>query len=102
MTSGSTIDAAALTAIDVHVHLEAPRRHGGRRGRDEVLRRQRRRARRRGAGGSIPVAQDGCVVFAVDERLSGGRASPNETVLELAEANPDVVIPFASVDPTRG
>ena len=43
-----------------------------------------------------------CVLFAVDERLSGRPRVSNESVLELAEANPDVIIPFASVDPTRG
>jgi len=43
-----------------------------------------------------------CVVFTVDERLSGRPAVPNDDVLAAAAAHPDVLIPFASVDPTRG
>src|SRR5204863_8861491 len=42
------------------------------------------------------------VLFTVDERLTGRRHMSNEAVVELAQANPDVIIPFASVDPTRG
>ena len=44
----------------------------------------------------------GCVVFSVDERMTGRKQVPNEDVLALAKANADVMIAFASVDPTRG
>jgi uncharacterized protein len=43
-----------------------------------------------------------CVVFTVDERLSGRPAMPNDDVLAAAAAHADVLIPFVSVDPTRG
>ena len=42
------------------------------------------------------------VVFTVDaETVTGRRAVPNEEVAAAAAANPDVLIPFASVDPHR-
>ena len=43
-----------------------------------------------------------CVVFSVDERLSGRAVVPNDDVLAAARANADVMIGFASVDPLRG
>jgi predicted TIM-barrel fold metal-dependent hydrolase len=43
------------------------------------------------------------VVFTVDDEAGMGRARiRNEEVLEAAAANPDVLIPFASVDPHKG
>ena len=42
-----------------------------------------------------------CVVFTVDERLSGQPQVSNESVLAAAQANSDVIIPFVSIDPTR-
>ena len=43
-----------------------------------------------------------CVVFSVDERLSGPPQVPNDVVAEFAAENSDVAIAFASLDPTRG
>jgi predicted TIM-barrel fold metal-dependent hydrolase len=44
-----------------------------------------------------------CVVFTVDaEAATGTPAVPNEEIAEAAAANPDVIIPFASVDPHKG
>jgi predicted TIM-barrel fold metal-dependent hydrolase len=42
------------------------------------------------------------VVFSVDERLTGRKQIPNDEVAALAAANSDIMIAFASVDPTRG
>ena len=43
------------------------------------------------------------VVFTVDDEAGMGRARiRNEEVLEAAAANPDVLIPFASIDPHKG
>ena len=43
------------------------------------------------------------VVFAVDsESVTGMPPVPNEEVAEVAAANPDVLIPFASIDPAKG
>ncbi len=44
-----------------------------------------------------------CVVFPVDAEAAVGRPPvPNEEVAEAAAANPDVLIPFASIDPAKG
>jgi predicted TIM-barrel fold metal-dependent hydrolase len=42
-----------------------------------------------------------CVIFTVDETLSGQPQVDNETVLAAAGRNADVLIPFVSIDPTR-
>jgi uncharacterized protein len=43
------------------------------------------------------------VIFPVDHELATGQPRvPNEEVAAVAAANPDVLIPFASVDPARG
>jgi predicted TIM-barrel fold metal-dependent hydrolase len=73
-----------------------------------------REAARRYFGGDVsrPSAQDvadyyreremACVVFTVDYETRTGRAPvPNEEILEVAAANSDVMIAFASVDPGR-
>ncbi|AUY54661.1 amidohydrolase family protein [Streptomyces sp. CB01881] len=44
-----------------------------------------------------------CVVFTVDaESATGQPPVPNEEIAEAALANPDVIIPFAGVDPHKG
>jgi uncharacterized protein len=96
------IDPAPLTAIDVHVHLEvdeqsdadtAARRYFGDTGapRDQKGLAEYYRSRRMA-----------CVVFTVDERLSGRRHVTNDDVVRFADDNPDIAIAFASLDPTRG
>ena len=43
------------------------------------------------------------VIFSVDaETVTGRKAVRNEEIAEVAAANPDVLIPFASVDPGKG
>jgi len=96
------IKADDLTAIDVHVHLEAPsegatdeaaKKYFGDSGagRDPASLAEYYRSRR-----------IGCVVFTVDERLTGRPHLSNDAVAEFATAHPDFVMAFASVDPTRG
>jgi predicted TIM-barrel fold metal-dependent hydrolase len=97
------MNIAELTAIDVHVHL-----HGDSRGNpaDEAARKYF------GHTGDEPKPEEladyyrartiGCVVFSVDERITGRTRVPNEDVLALAERNSDIMIAFSSVDPTRG
>ncbi|MFI4944829.1 MAG: 4-hydroxyphenyl-beta-ketoacyl-CoA hydrolase, partial [Burkholderiales bacterium] len=96
------LDVSRLAAIDVHVHLHAP---GDRGATDEAARKyfgtdadpdwdkvaEYYRSRRMA-----------CVVFTVDERLSGRPQVTNEAVLDFAAANPDVALAFVSLDPTRG
>jgi predicted TIM-barrel fold metal-dependent hydrolase len=100
----ATLDVDALAAIDVHVHAHAP--DGG----DlEVT----GAARRYFGESGVPLALDdlaayyrerkmACVLFTVDERLTGRPVVPNDDVLAAAAAHPDVLIAFASVDPMRG
>ncbi|HEX3548732.1 MAG TPA: amidohydrolase family protein [Candidatus Elarobacter sp.] len=100
----TAIDVDALTAFDLHVHAHAP----------EGEETEAAGAARRYFGESdAPLALDAvatyyrernmaCVLFTVDERLTGRAAVPNDDVLAAAAAHPDVLVPFASVDPTRG
>ena len=93
----------SLIAIDTHVHIEPDSRNTAA---DEAARKYF------GETGPAFSRQEladyyrsrkiGCVVFSVDERMTGRTQVPNEEVLDLARANSDVMIPFASVDPTRG
>jgi predicted TIM-barrel fold metal-dependent hydrolase len=96
------IDAAALTAIDVHVHLE----HTGEATAADTAAKQYFGA---GAQPDWNVLADyyrsrklGCVVFTVDERLTGRPQVSNDAVAEFAAKNADIAIPFASLDPNRG
>jgi predicted TIM-barrel fold metal-dependent hydrolase len=104
MNHTSALDPARLVAIDTHVHLEsedagstetdaAARKYFGADGvpRDPASIAAYYRARNMA-----------CVVFSVDERLTGRPPVPNDTVAQFAADNPDVAIAFASIDPHRG
>ena len=104
------IDLDRITAIDVHVHTERSRAGhdpmppvAARGGRALLPRLHRRRAAdRRRRRRLLPRAQLAAVVFTVDWESSSGVAPiPNEEIAEAARENPDVLIPFASVDPAR-
>jgi len=102
------IDLAAITAIDVHVHAEL-----GRDGHDPMPAELREAAARYfGTKQGLPTVDDvaayyrersiAAVVFTVDwESQSGLAPVANEEIAEAARANPDVLIPFASIDPAR-
>jgi len=102
------IDLDKVVAIDVHVHAEIGR-HG-----EDGLRPEWREAAAAYFGESgTPTVEDvaayyrersmAAVVFSVDaETATGRRAVPNEEIAEVAAANADVLIPFASVDPHKG
>ncbi|ODS59216.1 MAG: 4-hydroxyphenyl-beta-ketoacyl-CoA hydrolase [Acidobacteria bacterium SCN 69-37] len=96
-------DPARLTAIDVHVHLEAPK---GGHATDAAATKYFGDSGAARDGASLVdyyrARQMACVVFTVDERLTGRPHVSNQAVIDLARAHPDVVIPFASLDPTRG
>jgi uncharacterized protein len=103
MKNRKRFDAERLVAIDTHVHIEpdstanaadeAARKYfgpsGAARGREELAQYYRSR-------------NMGCVVFSVDERLTGRPQVPNDEVLALAAEHSDIMLAFASVDPTRG
>jgi predicted TIM-barrel fold metal-dependent hydrolase len=92
-----------LKAIDVHVHVET-----------EITDNAANAAAQKyfgksGAGTSRADLANyyrsrniGCVVFTVDERLTGRPPVPNDEVAAFAAENSDIMIAFASVDPTRG
>ena len=96
------MDIQNLIAIDTHVHIEsedqgaageAARKYFGNAGvgysRKELAEYYRSR-------------KIGCVVFSVDERITGRPQVPNDEVAAFAAENKDIVMAFASVDPTRG
>ena len=103
-----TIDSRSVEAIDVHVHAEV-----GRAGEDGLRPEWRQAAAAYFGDHALPTVDDvaayyrerklAAVVFTVDaETVTGRRAVPNEEIAEAAAANPDVLIPFASVDPNKG
>ena len=94
-------------AIDVHTHAEV-----GRTGEDGLRPEWREAAKAYFGEGGTPTVEDvasyyrernmAAVVFTVDaETVTGRPAVRNEEIAEVAAANPDVLIPFASVDPSR-
>jgi uncharacterized protein len=96
------MNASELIAIDTHVHLEpeddsstdvAARKYFGESGagRDWKSLAEYYRSRK-----------IGCVVFPVDERLTGKARVSNDRAAEFAAANSDIMIAFASIDPHRG
>ena len=95
-------DTKRLSAIDVHVHLEHT---GNRVEADEAA------TKYFGAGGDrdwntlaeyYRSRQIGCVVFTVDEKLTGRPQVSNDAVVEFAAQNADIAMAFVSLDPTRG
>jgi predicted TIM-barrel fold metal-dependent hydrolase len=92
-----------LVAIDVHVHLEHDAQPTDT---DEAARKYF--GKDVAAHGAKALAdyyrsrKMACVVFTVDERLTGRPHVTNDDILAFAAANADIAIPFVSVDPTRG
>ena len=91
-----------MTAIDVHVHLE----HTGAPSAADAAATQYFGA---SADRDWDVLADyyrsrniACVVFTVDEKLSGRPQVSNDAVAAFAARNSDIAIPFASLDPARG
>jgi uncharacterized protein len=96
------MDAQNLLAIDTHVHIESNTGNAA----DEAARKYFGETGERSSpqilAGYYRARKIGCVVFSVDERLTGRPQVPNEEVMALAAANQDIMLAFASVDPTRG
>ncbi len=102
------IDPAAVRAIDVHVHTERTRD-----GHDPMPPELRSAAARYFKSDEpLPTVDDvaayyrerdlAAVLFTVDwESRSGIAPIPNEEILDAAAKNPDVIVPFVSVDPAR-
>jgi predicted TIM-barrel fold metal-dependent hydrolase len=92
-----------LVAIDTHVHIEsettgnaaeeAARKYFGNSGVSY---------KRKDLAEYYRSRNLGCVVFSVDEKLTGRPPVPNEEVAAFAAENSDFMIAFASVNPMRG
>jgi uncharacterized protein len=103
MPTHNKIDPSRLVAFDTHVHVEseqtdnaageAARKYFGNTGVDYS---------RKGIAEYYRSRNMGCVVFSVDERLTGRPQVPNEEVAAFAAENADIMIAFASVNPMRG
>src|SRR5215213_296082 len=96
------IDAERLAAIDVHVHLEHP---GDSNTQDAAQKYFKESGVPRDGAGLADYYRSrnmACVIFTVDETLSGMPRLTNDQVVEFALANSDVAIPFASLNPNRG
>jgi predicted TIM-barrel fold metal-dependent hydrolase len=97
-----SINVDGLVALDVHVHLE----HTG----EETEADKKAAAYFKGGGARDAASlaeyyrsrKMACVIFTVDETLSGVPRLSNDAVLEFAAQNPDIAIPFVSINPTRG
>jgi len=102
------IDVTTVAAIDVHVHTERSRA-----GHDPLPPELRSASRRYfKSDEALPTVDEvaayyrernlAAVLFTVDWEARSGRPQiPNEEIADAAAANPDVLIPFASVDPAR-
>ncbi|MEU9114544.1 amidohydrolase family protein [Streptomyces sp. NPDC048483] len=104
------MNVAELAAIDVHTHAEVSSR--GHASLDDRLHKASG-AYFKVEGNRRPTLEEmaayyrerkmAAVVFTVDAESATGTAPvPNEEVAEAAAAHPDVLIPFASIDPFRG
>jgi len=103
MPTSSRINVDNLVAIDTHVHIDSH---------DDGSAVNQAAQKYFGAASELPSEAGiaayyrerkmACVVFSVDERLTGRKQLPNDRVAAIAAENSDVMIAFASVDPTRG
>jgi predicted TIM-barrel fold metal-dependent hydrolase len=107
----TSLDLDTLVAIDVHTHAEVSSR--GDASLDDDLRAASSAYFKIDDAHRSPTLQEiaafyrersmAAVVFTVDaEHATGTPPVPNEEVAEAAAENPDVLIPFASIDPYRG
>ena len=106
-----SIDLDSLVAIDIHTHAHRTARWA--RGPGDAASSSRRPRSYFGGSPPQPTAQEVAdyyrersmlaVVFTVDDEAGMGRRRlGNDEVLDAARANPDVLIPFGSVDPHKG
>ena len=103
MSNPAFIDVDSIAAIDVHVHME----HGG-----EASPAEQAAKKYFGDSGAhldrsaladyYRSRKIACVVFTVDETLTGRPVVSNESVAEFAAGNSDIAIAFASINPNRG
>jgi uncharacterized protein len=100
---GLRMNVDDLVAIDVHVHLE-----------HESTPTETDAAAQKYFGSNVAAQgaqaladyyrsrKMACIVFTVDEQLTGRPHLTNDEILAFAAANADIAIPFVSVNPTNG
>jgi predicted TIM-barrel fold metal-dependent hydrolase len=104
------MDIQQLVAIDVHAHAHRSERIPDDPRWQEILEAGGRYFKEEGDQLTIDEIAAyyrqrhmACVLFTVDlESTTGLTRLPNEEILDGAAANPDVIIPFASIDPAKG
>ena len=105
-----TMNVKDLVAIDVHTHAEVSSRIPDDPRRQAIQEASAQYFKSAGPRPTLPEIaayyrehKMACVVFSVDTESTTGLAPvPNEEVAEVAAENPDVLIPFASIDPAKG
>lgn len=103
MNKLGSIDVDSMSAIDVHVHME----HSSEDSAADLA--AKKYFGDSGASHDPHALADyyrsrkiACVVFTVDENLSGRPQVSNESVADFAAENSDIAIAFASINPHRG
>ncbi len=104
------MDIQKLVAIDVHTHAEVSQRlpddpdeQAKHEAATEYFKAETHRPTLPEIAAYYRERKIACVIFPVDaESTTGQTRVPNEEVAEAAIANPDVFIPFASIDPAKG
>jgi uncharacterized protein len=103
MNPSPRIDVESLIAFDVHVHLESTEQGTAT---DAAVKKYFGESGAAREGSALAEyyrsRKIAFVIFTVDERLTGRPRVSNEDVVQFAEQNSDVAIPFASIDPNRG
>jgi hypothetical protein len=108
-TREHAVNVDDLAAIDVHAHAEISQSGQGSLS-PELEEASRAYFKAQGRPPTLPEIagyyrerQMACVVFSVDaESQMGVPGVPNEEVAKAAADNPDVMIPFGSIDPAKG
>jgi uncharacterized protein len=100
------INAADLVAVDVHVHaMRVEKKQDGSTFGQSATKYFGADMSDKGSevlGSYYRERKMAAVIFSVDESLSGAPFLGNDKVVEIAAASPDVLIPFASINPHRG
>jgi predicted TIM-barrel fold metal-dependent hydrolase len=98
----SGIDVESMVAVDVHVHLHPIEMSAVDRAAGKYFGESGATVQRDALADYYRSRKIACVVFAVDERLTGRSQVTNDEVAAFAAEHADIAIAFASIDPTRG
>lgn len=103
MGERGSIDIDSMKAIDVHAHIEHAGEHTETdRAAQKYFGESGASTDQRALANYYRSRRIACVVFTVDETLSGRPQVSNESVADFAEENSDIAIAFASINPHRG